>query len=167
MESAIRTLQKVKNKHKIHLICFTALLLYFILITQYQDMAADIICLALILIHAIYQMYMLQVCRILIDIAKEKDYSPSELEYLQFAYYKGITTLDHDLRYCWKGTTTLKQMFTYYTKTSHLVQEYAGNKLHKQILRFCLYRLTKEDVISCVRIVRHHLSHLPSYQKPE
>lgn len=167
MESAIRTLQKVKTKHKIHLICFTALLLYFILITQYQDMAADIICLALILIHAIYQMYMLQVCRILIDIAKEKDHSPSELEYLQFAYYKGITTLDHDLRYCWKGTTTLKQMFTYYTKTSHLVQEYAGNKLHKQILRFCLYRLTKEDVISCVRIVRHHLSHLPSYQKPE
>lgn len=103
MESAIRTLQKVKNKHKIHLICFTALLLYFILITQYQDMAADIICLTLILIHAIYQMYMLQVCRILIDIAKDKDYSPSELEYLQFAYYKGITTLDHDLRYCWKG----------------------------------------------------------------
>lgn len=167
MKSAIRTLQKVKNKHKIHLICFTALLLYFILITQYQDMAADIICLALILLHAIYQMYMLQVCSILIDIAKDKDYSPSELEYLQFAYYKGITTLDHDLRYCWKGTTTLKQMFTYYTKTSHLVQEYAGNKLHKQILRFCLYRLTKEDVISCVRIVRHHLSHLPSYQKPE
>ena len=167
MSETLQSLKKTENKHHIHLILVTAFLVFCIMITRHNDRIADILCLILLILHAIYQFHIFQICHVLQDIAKEKDCSPAELDYLKFAYRTGLSKRFRKERYCWIGSTTMKQMFTYYTKTANLVLEYTQNLLpfRRLLLRFCLYRLTKDDVISSVRTVRHHLYHLPSYQK--